>query len=252
MDFVEALPKSGGFDTVLVVVDRLSKYAHFLGLKHPFTAASVAALFCRDIVRLHGFPLSIVSDRDKVFMSLFWQELFRLQGTKLLRSTAYHPQTDGQTEIVNQALESYLRCFINGQPRHWSRWLHWAEYFYNTSPHLSIKMTPFQALYGRPPPSLARFGHNITPVDSLEQLLRERDAVLDDLQFHMLKSQHRMKLSADSKRRHDEFAVGDLVFLKLQPYRQQSLARRPYDKLAARFFGPYAVLARIGPVCIQA
>ena len=124
MDFVEALPKSGGFDTILVVVEKLSKYAHFVRLRHPFTAKSVAAFFIKDIVRLHGFPTSIISDRDKVFMSIFLHELFRLQGTSLLHSSAYHLQTDGQTEIVNQALETYLRYFINGQPKEWTKWLY--------------------------------------------------------------------------------------------------------------------------------
>lgn len=211
MDFVEALPRSRGWDAVLVVVDRLSKYAHFNGLRHPFTASSVAAVFVKEIVRLHGFPASIVSDRDKVFISHFWRELFHLQGTTLLRSTAYHPQTEGQSEIVNQALEGYLRCFINGQPKSWSKWLHWAEFCYNTSPHLSIKISPFQALYGRPSPAVVRLGHNTTSVDSIEQLLRERDALLDELSTQLLVAQNRMRQAANRKRRHDAFEVGDVI-----------------------------------------
>ena len=90
-------------------------------------------------------------------MSTFWKEVFRLQGTTLLRSTAYHPQTDGQFEIVNQAMKTYLRCFLNEQLRQWANWLRWAEFYYNSSPHMSTKYTPFQALYGRTPPPIIRF-----------------------------------------------------------------------------------------------
>ena len=88
--------------------------------------------------------------------------------------TAYHPQTDGQSEIVNKILETYLRCFVNEQPKKWAKWLHWAEFSYNTSPRLLIKMTPFQALYGRVPPHVVRIGHQQMAVDSLDQLLQER------------------------------------------------------------------------------
>jgi hypothetical protein len=108
MDFIEGLPKSEGFNTILVVVDRLSKYAHFLPLKHSLTTQHIAKVIMEGAVKHHGMPRSIISDRDKIFTSNFWKELFRLSNTTLLTSTTYHPQTDGQIERVDQCLEMFL------------------------------------------------------------------------------------------------------------------------------------------------
>lgn len=108
---------------ILVVVDRLSKYAHFTSLTHPYTTTSVAQLFLGNIYRLHGLPQTIVSDRDVYFLSKFWQALFTAQGVQLLHSTTYRPQSDGHTEAVNKCMEGYLRCMCCDRPKEWVKWL---------------------------------------------------------------------------------------------------------------------------------
>ena len=210
LDFIEGLPKSEGCNSILVVMNRLSKYAHFSLLKHPFTAQTVVVVFVRDVVKLNGIPRSIVSDRDKVFLSRFWTELFRLQGTSLCHSIAYHPQTDGQTKVVNCCVETYLRCFSYNKPRRWSTWLPWAEYWYNTTFHSSTNMTPFRAIYGRDPPPLLRYRSDSTSVLAVDQLLQERDLILNELKDHLCCAQSKMKSSADAHRRAIQFALGIL------------------------------------------
>ncbi|CAM8886540.1 unnamed protein product [Rhodiola kirilowii] len=154
MDFITQLPPFGGYTVILVVVDRLTKVAHFCPLTTGFTAEKVAKVFVREICRLHGIPRSIVSDRDSVFMSTFWQQLFKLQGTQLMHSSAHHPQMDGQSEVTNRLLEDYLCCYVSEHQRDWAELLPWAELHYNTALHSSSKVTPFEAVYGQPPPPI--------------------------------------------------------------------------------------------------
>jgi hypothetical protein len=247
MDFITGLPKSRGYEAILVVVDRFSKYVHFVPLKHPYTAKSMAEIFCKEIVKLHGIPLSIVSDRDPIFVSSFWKELFKLQGTKLKMSTTYHPETDGQTEVVNRCLETYLRCFITDQPKTWVNWVHWAEYWFNTSFHSATEKTPFEIVYGRAPPALHRWVQGETRVEAIQRDLCDRDEALRQLRNQLLRAQEKMKRQADKKRADRSFVCGEWVFVKLRAHRQQSVVTRVNAKLAARYYGPYPI---VEPGCL--
>ena len=171
---MRGLPKSQRLDVVMVVVDRLTKYVHFIGLSHPYSAAKVAALFAQNVLKLHGMPTSIVSDRDPVFIAKFWAELFKLQGVQLAMSSAYHPQTDGQTEVVTKSLEHYLRSFSADRPTEWAEWLYLAEFWFNTNCHTATKMTPYEALYGYSPPRLMDYVPGTTQVATVDSILQSR------------------------------------------------------------------------------
>ncbi|KAJ4814811.1 polyprotein [Rhynchospora pubera] len=251
MDFITNLPKSEGKTVVLVVVDRFTKYAHFLGLHHPYTAKEVAQLFLNQIYKLHGLPLTIITDRDPLFTSKFWKCIMEGLGVKLNYSTAYHPQTDGQTERVNQCLENFLRCMVFDKQNKWHQWLYLAEHWYNTSYHTSLKCSPFQALYGYEPKELpmelganqeergARDNHN------------KRVQTLQMLRVNLEKAQERMKKFADKGRSERNFKVGDWVYLKLQPYRQVSVAGPHHSKLNPKYYGPYEIVEKIGALAYK-
>jgi hypothetical protein len=152
MDFITGLPKSRNKSVIMAVVDLLSKYAHYYALQHPFTTSTVAQIFMDQVFKLHGMPRSIVYDHDPTFTSIFWQELFKLQGTQLHLSTTYHPRIDGQTKFVKKCLERYLRCFASENQNWWAQWLPLAEWWYNTSYHTTTHMNYFEAVYGQKPP----------------------------------------------------------------------------------------------------
>ncbi|TYK22515.1 transposon Tf2-1 polyprotein isoform X1 [Cucumis melo var. makuwa] len=219
MDFIDGLPKAKGWNVILVF---------------DWTASLL--------------PLS---PTETVFLSHFWNELFKMAGTKLKKSTTYHPQTDGQTEVVNRGLETYLRCFCSERPKEWILWLPWAEYWYNTTYQKALGKSPFQVVYGRKPPTLLSYGERRTSNSSIDEQLKERDVALDALREHLLLAQQQMKLYADQKRRHVEFQVDELVLLKIRPYRQTTLRSKRNEKLSSRYFGPYKILERIGEVAYR-
>lgn len=138
MDFIAGLPRSLNKKVTLIAVDRFTKFAHFIALAHPYTAPLAAKAYLDNVFKLHEMPNSIVSNRDPIFLSTFWQELFKIQGLALQMSSAHHPQTYGQNEVVNRCLETYLRCMCGDQPHDWCKWLALAEWWYNTNFHTAI------------------------------------------------------------------------------------------------------------------
>jgi ribosomal protein L21E len=188
---------------------------------------------------------------ERIFTSGFWTELFKLLKTNLKLSSAYHPQTDGQTKHMNQCLEMFLRCSVQETPKQWAKWLPLAELWYNTSFHSSLKCSPFKALYvveASPGiiPTLKHSNHQ-----DVSNILKERQLFNEMLREQLQKAQNRMKLYDDAKRSVRAFQVGDKVLLKLQPYTQGSVVSRPYPKLAFKYFGSYTVLEKMGSVAYK-
>ena len=238
MDFVVGLPKSQRMNVVVVVVDRLTKYVHFMGLSHPYSTTKVAALFTQHVLKLHGIPNSIVPDRNPIFTTKFWAEFFKLQGVQLAMSSVYHLQSNGQIEVVNKSLEHYLRSFSADNPTEWAKQLYLAEFWFNTNYHTAPKMTPYEAQYGFSPPRLFDYVLGTTSVTAVDSILNSKQHILTLLKQNLVDAQARMKRQSDLHKTKRVFKVGDWVYLRLHPYKQQSTAYRGSNKLSPRFFCP--------------
>ncbi|KAG8490817.1 hypothetical protein CXB51_013992 [Gossypium anomalum] len=251
MDFVSGLPLSASKkDGIWIVVDRLTKLAHFIPVRTDYSLDKLAELYVSQIVRLHGVPISIVSDRDPRFTSRFWKKLQEALGTKLHFSTAFHPQTDGQSERIIQILEDMLRCCILEFSDSWERYLSLIEFAYNNSFQSSIKMAPYEALYGRKcrtPLFWTELGESkIFGVD----LIKDAEQKVKIIRESLKAASDRQKSYADLKRRDIEYQVGDKVFLKVSPWKKILRFGRK-GKLSPRFIGPYEISERVGPVAYR-
>lgn len=194
-----------------------------MSLSHPYSATQVVQVVLDQVIKLHGLPKSIITDRDKNFVSQFWKELFNIMGVQTKCSTAYHPQTDGQSEILNHRVEIYLRCMSRVKPTQWSKWLPLAEWWYNTTFHSAIGMSPFKALYGSEAPIVNYHQLPAIKVATVDEFVKNRSVIQGLLKENVLKVAGRMKMYADKGITERDFAVRDEVFLKIQPYKQASI-----------------------------
>ncbi|KAL0556806.1 hypothetical protein IC582_005323 [Cucumis melo] len=251
MDFITGLPRTlRGFTVIWVVVDRLTKSAHFVPGKSTYTASKWAQLYMSEIVRLLGVPVSIVSDRDARFTSKFWKGLQTAMGTRLDFSTTFHPQTDGQTERLNQVLEDMLRACALEFPGSWDSHLHLMEFAYNNSYQATIGMAPFEALYGKCCRSPVCWGEVGEQRLMGPELVQSTNEAIQKIRSRMHTAQSRQKSYADVRRKDLEFEVGDKVFLKVAPMRGVLRFERR-GKLSPRFVGPFEILERIGLVAYR-
>jgi len=235
------------YDSILVVVDRFTKLAHFTPCSKKLTSAGLADLFIKEIVRLHGIPSDIVSDRGTIFVSQFWTALMKSLGIQQKLSSAYHPQTDGQTERVNQYLEQYIGCYSDYLQQNWFSNLPLAEFSYNSTFHSAIQMSPFFASFGYDPPLDLSCEINkdfpMSVQESINGLKENFEIIKNELKLAQESAQ---RFSNKSRREH-LFKVGDQVYLN----RQNIKTTRPCAKFDWKQLGPFEIREKINNVAYR-
>src|SRR4051812_11375688 len=248
MDFVTGFPRSQkGHDAIFVVIDRFSKVAHFLPIKETISASQLADLYVSRIVSLHGIPLEISSDRGSIFTSKFWDSFQEAMGTHLKFSTAYHPQSQSQVERVNQVLEDMLRACVISFGKKWEESLPFAEFSYNNSYQASLKMAPFEVLYGRKcrtPMNWSETGERALIGPDIIQHAEDQVRVIRE---RLKAAQSRQKSNYDRKHKEMVYQPDEQAYLRVTPMRG-TYRFRIKGKLAPRYIGPFRILSRSGPV----
>ena len=239
-DFITKLPLAQGYDSILVVVDRLTKMVYFIPTTEKTSVEGLARLFRDNVQKLHGLPKSIISDRGPQFIAGLMRELNRMLGIESKLSTAFHPQTNRQMEKVSQELEQYLRMFIDYRQEQQPNWLETAEFTYNNKVHSITKTLPFKANY-RQDPRMEFEMRRKGKYKGAEKFVMKMKEIQEEAKAVLGKAQKEMKKYADRKRGEvDEYKVEDLVMLSTKDLKYQMVGRRT-EKLMERFVGPYKV-----------
>ncbi|GJY35728.1 putative reverse transcriptase domain-containing protein [Tanacetum coccineum] len=251
MDFVTKLPKlSQGYNTIWVIIDRLTKFAIFVPMRETDPMEKLGRMYLKEVVTRHGIPVLIICDRDPIFASNFYRSLQKALGTSLDMSTAYHPQTDGQSERTIQTLEDMLRACVIDFGNGWVKHLPLVEFSYNNSYHASIKVAPFEALYGRKCRSPVCWAEVGQVQLTSPEIVQETTEKIIQIKQRIQAARDRQKSYADLKRKPMEFQVGDKVMLKVSPWKGVvRFGKR--GKLNPRYVGPFKVLKKVGAVAYK-
>jgi hypothetical protein len=251
MDFIVQLPKTKqGYDSIVVFVDKFTKRAHFVPTYTTATAPDIAKIFFNEIFRLHGLPKTIISDRDVKFTSQFWKSLFTQLGTKLAMSTAFHPQTDGQTERLNRTLEEMLRIFITYKQDNWDECLAAAEFAYNNSKQASTQHTPFELDCGQSPYTPITINTD-NKVAASQEFLEHWNTMIKTAKDALMEAQNKQQKYANQHRKFEEFEIGQKVLLSTRFINTLIDKQRPTRKLNAKYIGPFNIVNKISPVAYK-
>ncbi|KAK3010615.1 hypothetical protein RJ639_010791 [Escallonia herrerae] len=251
LDFITGLPKVEDLGTILVVVDRFSKYASFIATPKYCSAEDTAQLFFKYVVKYWGMPQDIVSDRDSRFTGNFWTELFKLFGSQLSMSSSYHPESDGQTERFNSMLEEYLRHFVSATQKNWVKLLDVAQLCFNSRKSSSTGKSAFEIVNGQQPllphtVNVPNAGKSPRAISFSEEWRQN----IDLAHSYLEKAARRMKKHADKNRRSQEFNVGDKVMVKLLQQDRKFLRGRD-SRLLQKYEGPLTIVKKIGKMAYK-